>query len=150
MKFTSFLTRHGFKTTNANHVVFTKDGIIIVIYADNSLLIRLDINQINRLKKKFSQTFKMINLGPCKYYLGMQITQDQSSGTIQLDQTEYIKRILQTFQMTSSKPIVTPMEQELQLPPLDQDSLDTKLRLQYQTAIGSLMYAMIKTRPDIA
>ena len=37
------------------------------------------------------------------------------------------------------------MKQGLALPPLDQDPLDTKLRLQYQMSIGSLMYAMIKT-----
>ena len=42
-----------------------------------------------------------------------------------------------------------PKEQGLALPPLDQDPPDTKLCLQYQMAIRSLMYAMIKTRPDL-
>ena len=36
------------------------------------------------------------------------------------------------------------MEQRLTLPPFDQDPLDIKLRLQYQMAIGLLMYAMIE------
>ena len=43
-----------------------------------------------------------------------------------------------------------PMEQELTLPPLNQDPPDTKLRLQYQMAIEFLMYAMIETQPDLA
>ena len=42
------------------------------------------------------------------------------------------------------------MKQELALPPLDQDPSDTKLRFQYQMAIGSLMYAMIETQLDLA
>ena len=86
MKITSFFTGHSFKATNADHAIFTQDGIIIAIYVDNLLLTGSDINQINRLKKKLSQTFKMTNLGPCRYNLGMQITRDRSSGTIQLDQ----------------------------------------------------------------
>ena len=82
MKITSFLTGHGFKVTNADHAVFTKDKIIIASYVDDLLLTGPNINQINHLKKKLSQTFKMIDLGPCRYYLGMQIIQDWSSSTI--------------------------------------------------------------------
>ena len=80
----------------------------------------------------------------------MQITQDWQLGTIHLDQTEYVKQILQAFQMTDCKLASTPMEQGLALPSLDQDSPDTKLCLQYQMAIGFLMYAMIETQPDLA
>ena len=35
MRITSFLNRCGFKATNADHAVFTKNGIIIAIYMDN-------------------------------------------------------------------------------------------------------------------
>ena len=52
--------------------------------------------------------------------------------------------------MTGCKLASTPIEQRLALLPLNQDSPDTKLRLQYQMAIRSLMYAMIKTQPDLA
>ena len=63
---------------------------------------------------------------------------------------EYVKQILQMFQMTNCKPAFTPIEQGFALLPLNQDPLDTKLPLQYQMAIGFLMYAMIKTQPDLA
>ena len=84
---------------------------------------------INNFKQILNKTFKMTDLGPCRYYLGMQITQDWRLGTIHLDQTEYVKQILQAFQMTDCKPASTPMEQKLALPPLDQDPSNTKLRL---------------------
>ena len=47
--------------------------------------------------------------------------------------------------MAKCKLASTPMEQGLALPPLNQDPPDTKLRFQYQMAIGSLMYAIIET-----
>ena len=51
MRITSFLNECSFKATNADHAVFTKDGIIIAIYMDNLLLTRPDIDLINRFKK---------------------------------------------------------------------------------------------------
>ena len=69
----------------------------------------------------------MTNLKPCKYYLEIQITQNWQLGTIYLDQTEYIKCILQTFQMFDCKIIATPIEKRLILPTLNQDLPDTKL-----------------------
>ena len=52
MRITSFLNGCDFKATNADNAVFTKDGIIIVIYVDNLLLTGPDIDLINRFKKE--------------------------------------------------------------------------------------------------
>ena len=57
MRIISFLNGCDFKATNANHAVFTKDGIIIAIYADDLLLAGPDIDLINCFKKELSQTF---------------------------------------------------------------------------------------------
>ena len=135
-KIASFLKSQGYKATNANHVVFIKTQTIVAIYVNNLLLVGLDINLIDSLKKKLNQIFKMTDLGPCQYYLEIQIIRNQSLGTIHFDQTEYVKQFLQTFQMTDSKPMTMPIELRLNLPPLDKDPLDSKLQLQYQMAIG--------------
>jgi hypothetical protein len=42
------------------------------------------------------------------------------------------------------------MEMEPNLPALSKDNVDKGLCSQYQSAIGSLMYAMMQTRPDLA
>ena len=62
MRITSFLNGCGFKATNANHAIFTKDGIIIAIYVDNLLLTGPNIDLINRFKKELGQTFQMTNV----------------------------------------------------------------------------------------
>jgi hypothetical protein len=42
------------------------------------------------------------------------------------------------------------MEAEPGLPPLCKDDVGKDLRVRYQSAIGSLMYAMTQTQPDLA
>lgn len=51
--------------------------------------------------------------------------------------------------MANSHPIATPMTEHLSKSPLEYLS-DPELKKAYQAAVGSLMYAMTETRPDIA
>uniref|UniRef100_A0A803MP45 CCHC-type domain-containing protein n=1 Tax=Chenopodium quinoa TaxID=63459 RepID=A0A803MP45_CHEQI len=64
-----------------------------------------DMNDIIKLKHQLSKEFDMKDLGPPKKILGMQITRDKQRGTLQLSQSEYIKRVLQRFNMGDAKPI---------------------------------------------
>ena len=90
-KIATFLTEQDYKATDANHAVFTKYEDSIAFYVDNLLLVGPNVNRINNFKQILNKTFKMTNLGPCRYYLGIQITQDCRLGTIHLNQTEYVK-----------------------------------------------------------
>ena len=95
----------------------------------------------------------MKDLGPAKKILGMQITRDKQSGTLQLSQSEYIKRVLQRFNMGDAKPVSTPLASHFRLskdqsPQTDEDK-EYMAKVPYASAIGSLMYAMVCTRPDI-
>ncbi len=93
----------------------------------------------------------MTDLGPCKQFLGIQITRDRSIRTIRLSQSDYLKKVLQKHGMEDSKPLATLMEEGLVLPALDKETLvDPDFAQQYQLAIGSLMYAIVYTRPDLA
>ena len=51
--------------------------------------------------------------------------------------------------MDNCNGVSTPMETNLQLDPADADASPDE-RLDYQRAIGSIMYAMLGTRPDLA
>uniref|UniRef100_A0A803LCG4 CCHC-type domain-containing protein n=1 Tax=Chenopodium quinoa TaxID=63459 RepID=A0A803LCG4_CHEQI len=63
-----------------------------------------DMNDIIKLKHQLSKEFDMKDLGPAKKILGMRITRDKQRGTLQLSQSEYIKRVLQKFNMGDAKP----------------------------------------------
>ncbi len=153
----SFLTalnyglRPIFKDIDADHAVFINTQVTIIVYVNDLLLLGLDMNDNQELKKEFHKRFEMTDLKPCKQFLGIQITQDRSIKTIRLSQSDYLKKVLQEHGMEDSKPLATPMKEGLVLPALDKKTpVDPDLAQQYQSAIRSLMYAMVYMRPDLA
>uniref|UniRef100_A0A2N9HDQ7 Reverse transcriptase Ty1/copia-type domain-containing protein n=1 Tax=Fagus sylvatica TaxID=28930 RepID=A0A2N9HDQ7_FAGSY len=113
-----------------------------------------NIEEINNLKKQLSKQFAMKDLGPAKQIHGMRIIRDRANGTLKLSQTEYVKKILSRFSMDKAKPISTPLGSHFRLtmdqsPKTEQEQAYMS-KVSYTSAIGSLMYAMVCTRPDIA
>ena len=87
----------------------------------------------------------MKDLGPAKKILGMQITRDKQRGTLQLSQAEYIKRVLQRFNVGDAKPVSTLLASHFRLSK-DQSSQTDKdkeymAKVTYASAIGRLMFA---------
>uniref|UniRef100_A0A2N9ECI6 Reverse transcriptase Ty1/copia-type domain-containing protein n=1 Tax=Fagus sylvatica TaxID=28930 RepID=A0A2N9ECI6_FAGSY len=112
------------------------------------------IEEINNLKKQLSKQFAMKDLGPTKQILGMRIIRDKANGTLKLSQTEYVKKILSRFSMDEAKPVSTPLGSHFRLtkdqsPKTEQEQAYMS-KVPYASAIGSLMYAMVCTRPNIA
>lgn len=96
----------------------------------------------------------MKDLGAAKQILGMKISRDRSAGTLNLSQDQYIKKVLSRFRMNDAKPKTTPLANHLKLSkeqsPKTTKERDYMAQVSYASAVGSLMYAMICTRPDIA
>ncbi len=63
-----------------------------------------------------------------------------------MNQKRYILRILERFSMSDCKPRSTPCEQKLDYNS-DSDPVDPK---RYREAVGSLIYLMTCTRPDLS
>ncbi|CAI7751825.1 unnamed protein product [Closterium sp. NIES-53] len=87
------------------------------------------------------------DLGDLTHYLGMAITRDRPAHTITLSQSHYIGQILEKFEMAQASPVATPLPFGHQLAPLTSPSSSTR---PYAELVGSLMYAMMCTRPDLA
>ncbi len=91
----------------------------------------------------------MKNLGEISHYLDMEV--DVETGKISLQQKTYIKKILKRFQMTDCKPLSISMNpcvaNSLLLSKHQADRATIKW---YQSAIGSLMWPSVHTRPDIS
>ena len=94
----------------------------------------------------------MKDLGAAKRILGMQISRDRKKKTLTLSQQAYIEKVLERFQ--NAKPVSTPFAIHFRLSkdmcPKTQDEIDHMSKIPYASAVGSLMYAMVWTRPDIA
>jgi hypothetical protein len=93
-------------------------------------------------------------LGDAKKIHGMRIRRDRKNCKLTLSQGEYIEKVLERFRMQNAKPFSTPLEKHFKLTkkmcPQTQEEREYMSRVPYSSTIGSLMYVMVCTRPDIA
>src|SRR3954469_22976280 len=96
----------------------------------------------------------MKDLGEARKILGMEITRDRSADALWLSQKNHILKVLERFNMTEARSVTTPLIGHFRLSseqcPQSPGEEDEMSRVPYASAVGSLMYAMVCTRPDLA
>ena len=96
----------------------------------------------------------MVDFGEASSILGIQITTNLAEGWLELDQKRYVEVILDKFGMSECRGVVTPLEPNVKFSKAQEPSTkeeEQKMEdIPYRQAIGSLMYLMVSTRPDIA
>jgi Reverse transcriptase (RNA-dependent DNA polymerase) len=125
----------------------------VAVWVDDLLIVGKSLPDILVFKSQMSDRFKMTDLGEVTFLLGMKITRDRKAKTLSLSQKSYLEGVLKRYEATNLRPHDTPMVQRLSLEDcptkLEGDQPTTEIP-PYRQAIGSLMYAMLATRPDIA
>lgn len=95
----------------------------------------------------------MKDLGEADYILGIKVKRDHSKRMLALSQEAYIDTVLARFNMQNSKKGNIPFRHGLVLSkdqcPKTPDQIESMKAVPYASACGSLMYAMLCTRPDI-
>nr|GEZ46091.1 hypothetical protein [Tanacetum cinerariifolium] len=98
--------------------------------------------------------FAMKDLGEAAYILGIKIYRDRSWRLIALYKSAYIEKILKRYHMENSKRRSIPMQDKLRLSKSQCASTPAELKrmqnVSYASVVGSIMYAMRFTRPDVA
>ncbi|CAM8882652.1 unnamed protein product [Rhodiola kirilowii] len=89
--------------------------------------------------------FPMKDMGEAEDIIGIRIKRVE--GGLALTQSHYIENVLKTFNYMDCYPLTTPYNSSTNLYP---NKGKHKSQLEYAKVIGSLMYAMTCTRPDIA
>nr|GEY22330.1 retrovirus-related Pol polyprotein from transposon 17.6 [Tanacetum cinerariifolium] len=83
-----------------------------------------------------------------------QLSEDTSSFVESPPNTNYISKDLKKFNMSRCKPVPTPLAPHFKLSshecPKSEEDIEDMSRVLYSSAVGSLMYAMVCTRPDLA
>ena len=123
------------------------DFIIMIAYVDDILFMGPKVKLVNSKKEEFKQKWECRDLGEPSEFLRMRIK--RQGRKIHLDQSAYLKKVLERFNMMDSRVAPTPMVEGYKPLP-SQEPLDTKLRQRFQSVIGSLLYLMLGTRPDIS
>ena len=157
-KIDAYLEELGLKRSNLDSCVYyqkkEKDMLFIALYVDDLLIFANNHKTIDELKEGLQRKFDMKDLGEAHYCLGIRITRDRAKGIIRIDQEKYIESILEHFGMTDCKAVSTPMDPSVTLTkdmsPSTREEENSMRDVPYQNAVGSLMYAMLGTRLDIA
>uniref|UniRef100_A0A2N9H138 Reverse transcriptase Ty1/copia-type domain-containing protein n=1 Tax=Fagus sylvatica TaxID=28930 RepID=A0A2N9H138_FAGSY len=148
-KFDSVILSHGFKHNNADKCIYSKFtdcyGVIICLYVDDMLIFGTNMEGISKTKKYLTSRFKMKDLKEVDTILGIKVK--KHSGGYALCQSHYVEKILLKFQYLGIKEVTTPYDSTVKL---IENSGRAVAQLEYASAIGSLMYAMHGTRPDIS
>ena len=96
----------------------------------------------------------MKDLGEASCILGIQIYKDRSKRLIGLSQSVYIDKVLKRFSMSNSKKGMVSMVLGKSLSkagcPLTREARNYMHRIPYASTIGSIMYVMFCTCPDVA
>ncbi|KAH9678884.1 Integrase catalytic domain-containing protein [Citrus sinensis] len=130
------------------------DFIILLLYVDDMLVAGSNKDRVQELKAQLAREFEMKDLGPANKILGMQIHRDRNNMKIWLSQKNYLKKILRRFNMQDCKSISISFPVNFKLSssmcPSNEAKMKEMSQVPYASAVGSLMFAMICTRPDIA
>ena len=96
----------------------------------------------------------MTDLGEAAYILGIKIYRDRTKRVLGVSQSTYVDKVLRRFSMQESKKGFLPMRHGIKLSKtqclVTPDELKRMKGIPYASAIGSIMYAMICTRPDVS
>ena len=145
-----FLLENNFTRSMVDHCLYVYrqngDHIILVIWVDDILICANNQSAMDSIKLKLKCNFKVKELGKVSNFLGIQY--EFQGDCMKLHQTKFAHKILEKYDMAECKPQKTPcplgVNKELgnDSPLLDDNTL-------YRGIVGSLMYLMTNTRPDL-
>ena len=144
-----FLIQSGFNQSKVDTCVFFKrngDGsTILLVWVDDIIIVASSDGLMYAVKSLLMEKFNMKDLGKISFFLGIEF--NPRDGGLYMSQTMYLKNVLQRFGMDSCKPRGTPCEMKLDSHSESTEGVDIT---KYREMVGSLVYAMVCTRPDLS
>ena len=133
---------------------FDQDATILAVDVDNITITGNSPRAIKQFKDNLSLRYSIKYIGSLQWLLRIGIERDREKRTISFSQTTYIQMIIECFRMEEAKPLSVPINPRHNLTksqsPSDPQEIEEIRCIPYREAIGSLMYAVVGTRLDIA
>ncbi len=148
-----FLKNIEFVRNDADFCVYvTQVGDVkffIIVYVDDFILMCNNKDKLLQVKEEFSRKFEVKDLGNLHFFLDMEMERDRAQRLLYINQIGYLKEIFKRFCMEDCKAIRVPLDPKTKLKKnVNKD--EEMVKVPYQQTVGSLMYAMLCTRPDLA
>ncbi|GJQ98073.1 retrotransposon protein, putative, ty1-copia subclass [Tanacetum coccineum] len=157
-RFDDEIKKFGFSQNCDEPCVYVKASgsyvTFLILYVDDILIMGNNIPMLQDVKSYLGRCFAMKDLGEAAYILGIKIYRDRSKRLIGLCQSAYIEKILKRYYMENSKRGTIPMQEKLKFSKSQGASTPAEIQrmqnIPYASAVGSIMYAVRCTRPDVA
>jgi transposase InsO family protein len=143
------LKKMGFVQTASDPCLYVSsegDLFMIGVHVDDIILAGKSNRRIAEVKEDLAHRFEVKDMGELHYFLGLKVVQGKNC--VWIGQPGYVDSILQKFGMENAKSIDTPIDASVKLVKATEES-DNVDQVLYQSAVGSLLYLSIGTRPDI-
>ena len=139
---------HQLRTDPGAFISTDKDGginCILLVYVDDMIIACKRNDQLTSLKQRIGAKFDIKDLQECAWLLGVAV--EQGSDSITIHQKKFITELTERYNMANAAPAWSPSAVS-QASATDSQPLEDYTV--YQSLVGSLLYVMIATRPDIA
>jgi hypothetical protein len=107
LRFDEVVKGFGFIKNAEGPCIYTKVSgstvVFLVLYVDDTLLIRNNIPMLEAVKSSLRKSFLMKDIEEATYILGIKMYRDRSKRLIGLSQDDYIDKILNRFNIQDSK-----------------------------------------------
>ena len=150
----SFYKRLGFRPLNADPSILilqTQDKITIVsVYVDDFMLASNNTTALEKLKIELANEYEVKDLGEARTIIGWNITRDLAKKTLKVDQSSFIRDLLEEEGLTDCNAPNIPMKAGSFIEMTETNGYEEADLVTYQRLVGKLMYLACGTRPDIA
>lgn len=154
-----FLLSLGFQRLKSDPCIYVKQchgsarQIVLGVFVDDIIPVfdRTDeATEWQPVLRALQAKYQIVDTGDATLVLGIRLTRDRASRSLRLDHAPYIAKMLKDFQMEQCNPVSTPSGSYAISKADCPAEVDVQLRALYQRMVGSLNYAAISVRPDIA
>ena len=128
------------------------EGVLVGVWVDDCYIVAGNLETRTQLLNDMENRFHVKNLGIISFSLGIHFAWGREG--LHMTQTAYIDKIAAKFKLEQSKPLYVPMQKgtkpSLKMSPSNEKQRQEMESIPYKSAIGSLLYLAICTRPDIS
>ncbi|GJV95963.1 retrotransposon protein, putative, ty1-copia subclass [Tanacetum coccineum] len=158
-RFDEYMLSKRFKHSSYDSCVYYRsyapgEYIYLLLYVDDMLIACKRKAEIGSTKSLLKKEFDMKELGEAKKILGMEMVRDRSRKILRVSQSRYVSKILNNFKIDNGKSVKMPLGGHFKLSlkdcPVKDCDIERMSKVPYANAVGSLMYMMVCTRPNIA
>ncbi|CAI7905712.1 unnamed protein product [Closterium sp. NIES-54] len=144
----------GFTPSSADHSLFMlgegEQRSFMVVYVDDILIFSPSSDLVKEVMLKLQDKFKCKALGDVSFYLGLHIERDVEKWCMRVHQRKYLEALAANFGQSEGH-VATPFPSGFKcVKGPEEESVGEEERRSFHSLVGSLMYAAVNTRPDVA